>query len=253
MVHQARVTNSIDSLRDRLTDVKSSASGSFGGGLAGALGFPSGSASTQVHVADHNMLRVGSVAETFNQSILQASQLTHAERSVVVSTYEDKEDVNITARVIQNENECRAVTYFVRKVVELYAVSTRVSDIQYRIVAPNAPQDWRSVRDIDWLPKPVQDLINNALRLLPRIGEVIEQPKPLSLPTDGTVYDPELAHCASCEPERAAAIAIRLEKQKAESMKACLEVKRLELELERRRLLLQRGDLSPSPSTAGSC
>lgn len=57
------------------------------------------------------------------------------------------------------------------------------------------------------------------------------------------MYDPELAHCGSCEPERAAAIAIRLEEQKAEAVKACLEVK--QLELERRRLLLQKGDLTP--------
>src|SRR6185503_185005 len=156
--------------------------------------------SVQASVTDHTMLQVGSVSEQFNQSVFQASQLTHAERSLVVSTYEDKETVDVTARTIHNDNECRAVTYFVRKVVELYAFSTRVSDITYRIVAPNIPPDWHSINDIGWLPNQIQAEIKNALKLLPKVGQVVERPKPISLPTDGSVYDPELAHCCSCEP-----------------------------------------------------
>jgi len=65
------------------------------------------------------------------------------------------------------------------------------------------------------------------------------------LPTDGTVYDPELAHCCSCEPERVEAISIQLERQKAEAMKAFVETQMLEVELQRRRMLLQKGDLTP--------
>ena len=80
----------------------------------------------------------------------------------------------------------------------------------------------------------------------------MERPRPISLPTDGTVYDPELAHCCSCEPERAAAIAIRLEKQKAEALKECLEAQQLQLEIERRKLLLQRGELGPFNAFARS-
>jgi len=51
-----------------------------------------------------------------------------------------------------------------------------------------------------------------------------------------------LAHCCSCEPEREAAIAIQLQKEKAEALKACLEVEVLQVELERRRMLLKKGD-----------
>lgn len=244
-VHQARTTGTLDVLSDKLVSVKGSSSVSVGGGLAGLLGLPSGSSSTQASVSDHNMLRVGFVSDLFNQSVMQSSQMVHAERSVVVSTYEEKDVANITARTIQNDNECRAVTYFIRKVVELYAISTRVSDISYRIIAPNVPPDWHSINDIGWLPQAIQDQIKNALKLLPKIGEVVEKPKAISLPTDGTVYDPELAHCCSCEPERAAAIAIRLEKDKAVALKACLEAKMLEAELARRRLLLQQGQLGP--------
>ena len=181
---------------------------------------------------------------------MQASQLTHAERSVVVSTFEDKETANVTARAIQNDNACRAVTYFVRKVVELYSVSTIVSDISYRVVAPNVPQEWHSANDLGWLPVAIQGEMKTLVKLLPKVGEVVDRPKAISVPTDGTVYDPELAHCCSCEPERTAAIAIQLEKQKAEALKVCLEAQVLEVELRRRRMLLQRGDLAPFESAS---
>ncbi len=66
-----------------------------------------------------------------------------------------------------------------------------------------------------------------------------------SVPTDGAVYDPELAHCCSCEPAREAAITLRLEKDKAEALKACLQAQLLDLKLQRHRMLLQRGNLAP--------
>lgn len=245
IVHQARVTNTLDVLSDRLSNVKTSVSGSFGGGLAGLLGLPSGSASTQTSVTDHNMVQVGFVSDQFSQSIAQASQLTTAERSLVVSTFEDKETLDVTSRTLQNANDCRTVTYFVRKIVELYAFSTIVSDISYRIIAPNFPSDWHSINDLGWLPPQIQAEIKNALKLLPKVGDTVQKPQPISIPTDGAVYDPELAHCCSCEPEREATIAIRLEREKAEALKACLEAQALELELQRRRLLLQKGELAP--------
>ena len=138
-----------------------------------------------------------------------------------------------------------------RKIVELYAVSTYVADISYRVIAPNVPPEWHFSNDLGWLPKQIQDEIKGALKLLPKVGEVVEKPKPISLPTDGSVYDPELALCCSCEPEREAAITLKLEKQKAEALKACLEVQMLEVELQRRRMLLQKGELNPfdAPST----
>lgn len=249
-VHQARVTGTLDALADKVASVKGNTSVSVGGGLAGLLGLPSGSSSVQIGVTDHSMLRVGLVSDVFNQSVMQASQMTHAERSVVVSTYEEKDVADITARVIQNDNECRAVTYFVRRIVELYAMSTRVSDIAYRIVAPNVPGEWHSVDDLGWLPAQIRNQVVNALKLLPKVGEVADRPRPISLPTDGTVYDPELAHCCSCEPERAAAIEIRLSREKAEALKACFEAQALEIELQRRRALLQRGELAPFDAAA---
>jgi thermitase len=244
-VHQARQTNTLSTLVDHLMNTKANASISVGGGLAGLLGGPSGGTSLQINTTDQTQVQTGFVSEQFNQSVTQASMLTHAERSEVVSTYEDKQTTDITSRIIENKNECRSVTYFVRKVVELYAVSTVVFEISFRIVAPNVPSDWHSLNDIGWLPQPIQTEIKNAIKLLPKVGDVVDQERPISIPTDGVVYDPELAHCASCEPEREAASMLALEKQKAESMKACLEVQLLELELERRRKLLDAGELTP--------
>lgn len=231
-IHQARVTNSMDALSDRLASVKTGSSVSAGGGLPGVLlGTPSGSVSTSASVTDHTQLSVRFASDQFNQSVHQASMLTHAERSVVVSTYEDKETADITARSIQNDNACRAVTYFVRQVVELYSVTTAVYDIVYRIIAAGAPADWHTLDDVDWLPAVAQKAFKDAVVLLPKIGDHAERPRAVSMPTDGTVYDPELAKCCSCEPERA--------------HHTGLEDQLLELEVERRRLLLAKGDLSP--------
>ena len=58
----------------------------------------------------------------------------------MVSTYAEADVQNVTARTLHNDNACRAVTYFVRKIVELYAVSTVVAAIDYRIIAPNFRQ-----------------------------------------------------------------------------------------------------------------
>jgi hypothetical protein len=134
--------------------------------------------------------------------------------------------------------------------MELYAVSTRVVSLSYRIRSAGAPSEWHGIDDLGWLSPTFQDQIRKELALLPRIGDLVERPRPISVPTDGTVYDPELAHCGSCEPERAAAISIRLEREKAEALKACLEAQKLELELERRRRLLQQGELGSFEPTA---
>ncbi len=247
VVHQARISNSLDTLTQQLEASKSaSSSGSGGGFFFGLFGWGGGgSDSSSSSSSSLTAVSLHAAAEAFSQSVEQASQLTHAERSIVVSSYEERDTVDVTMRTLHNANECRAVTYFVRQVMELYAISTRVADLLYRIVAPNVPPDWHAIDDVAWLPPAVRTQLQNALALLPRPGQVIIRPRAVSLPTDGVVYDPELAHCCSCEPERAAAIQIRLEKAKAEALKACLEAKELELELQRRSLLLAKGQLEP--------
>jgi thermitase len=243
LVHQARVTGTLDTLSDKLTSVSGSASASAGIDIG--IASIGGGASVAASTTDHNVVQTSTVADVFGQSVLQSSQLTQAERSVVVSNYEDRETADITSRVIQNNNACRAVTYFVRTILELYGFSTAVSAISYRIVAPGVPADWHLLDDVAWLPPAVQAAIKAAMKLLPKIGDIVEAPLPIPIPTDGTVYDAELAHCCSCEPEREAAMMLDLEKQKADAMKACLEAQLIELEVKRRSLLLDQGQLAP--------
>jgi thermitase len=237
-IHQARATGSFQSVTDHLSSVKTGGSASFGGGLAGLFGAPSGTVSTSSSSTDHNQVSVGFVSDQFNQSVSQASLLTHAERSVVVSTFEDTETANVTVRTISNENECRAVTYFVRQVVELFSVSTAVYDITYRVIAAGVPAEWHSLDDVEGLPDGAVKALKRARELLPRLGDTAERPRLVSIPTDGTVYDPELANCCSCEPERA--------------HRASLRDALLELEIERRKLLLAKGDLSPFEPAPGA-
>ena len=78
-IYQSRVQNSFSALNDMLTSVKTGTSVSVGGGLAGLLGAPSGTTSTSVSVTDHNQVAVGFVSDQFNQSVSQASLLTHAQ------------------------------------------------------------------------------------------------------------------------------------------------------------------------------
>jgi thermitase len=112
-------------------------------------------------------------------------------------------------------------------------------------VAQNVPLDWHSISDLDWLQVWVRDQINRVVPVLPTIGQAVFRPRPISIPTDGVVYDAELGHCCSCEPERQAAIGIRLEMEKATALKACFEAQVVEAEFLRRKMLVQKGDLAP--------
>jgi hypothetical protein len=247
VIQQAKQTNTLSALNDQLTGKSSgSVSANSGGFFQNLLGIGGPSANeSQSSTSDHTAVALSSVSENFGQTMVQASMLTEAERSLSVSTYQEKDSVDISTRVFSNLNECRAITYFVRRVVELYAFSTTVTAITYRIVSPNVPAGWHAITDLSWLPAAVQNEIKAAVLLLPKVGSVVERPTPISVPTDGAVYDPELAGCSSCEPQRIAAIELRLEREKAEMLKACYEAKVLELEYERRRMLLNSGDLGP--------
>ena len=77
---------------------------------------------------------------------------------------------------------------------------------------------------------------------LPKVGEEVKDRRQITLPTDGTLYEAELAHCSSCEPVREARHEIELEAMRLQARKTCLEVELLALELERRRALEAAGE-----------
>src|SRR2546423_13215907 len=72
LIHEARVTASLDTLQERLANVKSGSSASIGGGLAGLIGLPSGGTASEGAVTDHNVLKLSVGSSQFNQSIVQA-------------------------------------------------------------------------------------------------------------------------------------------------------------------------------------
>jgi subtilisin family serine protease len=243
---QTRRTASASAYFDTLTEARARAdtSVSAGGGLAGFFGAPSvrGEFSTEVETTIASGASVRTVSEQFTQNALTASQSTEAERSIVVSRFEDAEHREATSRRFRNDNHCHAITYFVRRVNEAYEARTRIESVEWRL-GEGAP--WRSVDDLDGLPDDLRKRFERVLRDMPRVGDERGDRRSITLPTDGTLYEAELAHCSSCEPEREAEVLIGVELQRLESRRRCLEVELLALELGRRRALVASGSAEP--------
>lgn len=234
---QTRRSASASAYVDTVTEARTRAdtSVSAGGGLAGFFGAPTVtgefSIALETTVASGASLRT--VSEQFTQNAVTSAQSTDAERSLVISRFEEAEHREATSRTLRNDNGCYAVTYFVRRVNEVYEASTRVESIEWRL----DEGAWRSLEDTTGLPTRTRRLLEQAARDLPRRGEAVRDPREITLPTDGTLYETELAHCSSCEPTREEAMKIRLEQERLRARRACLEAELLALELQRRQAL----------------
>ena len=242
---QTRRSGSASSYLETLTSVRaqSDASISAGGGLAGFFGAPqaSGELSTSFETTVVSGASVTVASEQFTQNALTAAQSTEAERSFMVSSFEDTEHQQTTQRTLHNPNHCYAVTYFVRRVLEAYEPSTRIVAIEWR--ADGSP--WRAVDDLAGAPDQIVEIIERLRRELPKIGDVAGGRRRITLPTDGALYETELAHCSSCEPLVAAGLEIEAELARLRARRSCLEVELLELEVERRRRLAAGGTAEP--------
>lgn len=175
----------------------------------------------------------------------QASQYTDLQRSITVSSYEDSQTVSTTQRTLVNNNVCYAVTYFVRKVLDVYVSTTRVTAVTFQVKSANYVSPILTPAQIGQLLKQYQAAVATILKGLPTVGEVIELPSVLTVPTDGVVYDPELAHCCAQDPELDQANRIKLELEQAEAQKIGLEIQLMALEVQRRQALLAAGTLTP--------
>ena len=231
---QTRRSASASSYVDTLTEARTRAdtSVSAGGGLAGFFGAPSvsGEFSVGVETSVASGASLRTVSEQFTQNAMTSAQSTDAERSLVISRFEEAEHREATGRTLRNDNDCYAVTYYVRRVDEVYETSTSVESIEWRL--DEGP--WRSLDDTAGLPNRTRKLLEDAARDVPRRGEGIRDPRQVTLPTDGTLYEAELAHCSSCEPAREEAMRIRLEQERLRARRACLEAELLALEVQRR-------------------
>ena len=238
---QSRRATSASAYFQTLTDVRArtDASVSAGGGLAGFLGGPEVNVDTSVtaETTVASGAATQTVSEQFAQFATTASQSTEAERSLVVSSFEDAEHQQTTVRTLHNANDCYATTYYVRRVNEAYEAMTRVESIEWR----RDQGAWRSLDDRAGAAD-VMKLLERTAPDLPKVGEEVKDRRQITLPTDGTLYEAELAHCSSCEPVREARHDIELEAMRLQARKTCLEVELLALELERRRALEAAGE-----------
>jgi thermitase len=137
------------------------------------------------------------------------------------------------------------VTYFVRKVLDVYTSTTTVTSVTFEVTVGNHVSGLLTPAQIGQVEAPYRAAVEAVLQGLPTVGEVIQQPTVLSVPTDGVVYDPELAHCCALDPELDQAELIKLEREQAEAQKIGLQVQLMALEVQRRQALLAAGTLTP--------
>lgn len=224
--------------------VNASASGSmdielFDLGVEGSASFNSSSKNT------NNIASTRDISDQFNSTLRQASQFTESQRSITVSSFEDKETIDTTKRVLVNPNRCYAVNYFVRKVLDVYELSTRLTDVTFQIATRNYDSGQLTPGQANLVPAELRAAVKAALVSVPDVGEVVDHPTRISVPTDGVVYLPELAHCCAQDPALEAAGLIALEREKAEAQKLALEAQMMALEVQRRQALLAAGTLDP--------
>jgi thermitase len=207
----------------------SSASAEGGGGIdLGIVSF-GGGASASTNVRTNAYFDVSTVSSQFSHVAETSSQAVESERSIVVSTFEDQESIQSTARTLRNDNECRAVTYFVRRVFEVYELSTRIVSIEALV-----GDEWI---EITALPDAVQKAMREFLKKI-EIGAAHKPKVEIAIPTDGLLYEAELAHCCSCECESQNANTLELERMQIEN-------EMMKLELSRRQKRLDAGELDP--------
>jgi len=246
-LYQQQNSSDSSALAQVLNSQTQSSSASGGGGInlllfsIGGGGGSSNSSSSSSAVD----LSTQSSANQFLSLAQQAAQYTDLQRSITISSYEDSQTVSTTQRTLVNNNVCYAVTYFVRKVLDVYISTTKVTAVTFQVTADNYVSPVVTPAQIGQLPSQYQTAVRTILKDVPTVGEVIEQPTVLGLPTDGVVYDPELAHCCAQDPELDQANLIKLERAQAEAQKIGLEIQLMALEVQRRQALLAAGTLGP--------
>ena len=221
---QTRRFSSASSYVETLAEIRTNAdtSVSAGGGLAGFFGAPQvrGEFSVAAETTLASGASVTNAVSQFTQNAIVAAQSTETERSIVVSTFEDAEHRESTRRNFRNDNRCHAVTYYVRRVLEVYQASSRVESIEWHV--GDAP--WRSLDDLSGEAGQALQRIRDAL---PRLYDTAHDRRQVTLPTDGLLYEAELAHCSSCESLSEAHLRIELEKARLQARRTCLETERL--------------------------
>lgn len=226
-----KVTDQLSSVKTDFGSAFSSTSSVSGGGGGGVdLGIVSfgaeASASSSVSVSNH--LNVDTVFESFRHVAEISSQAVETERSIVISTSTLNESIDTTYRTLKNANHCHAVTYFIRRVFEVYCFTTRLVGIEVQV-----GNNWI---DLDALPDAQRKALLEQLGKIV-VGQVSSRSSEIAIPTDGLLFETELAHCSSCEPEMEKRIDLELKKLE-------LEIELLARENERRKARITAGEFA---------
>jgi hypothetical protein len=246
-VHQQQSSSDSSALVQVLNSQTQSSNASGGGGInlgIFSLGGGGGSSSSSSSSSGVDLSTQASASQ-FSSVAQQASQYTDLQRSITISSYEDSETVSTTQRTLVNNNLCYAVTYFVRKVMDVYVITTKVTAVTFQVTAGNFVSAVLTPAQIAQLPAEYRATVQTILKGVPAVGETVELPTVLTVPTDGVVYDPELAHCCALDPGLEQAALIKLEREQAEAQRIGLEVQLMALEVQRRQALLAAGTLTP--------
>jgi hypothetical protein len=246
-LYQQQNSSDSSALVQVLNSQTQSASASGGGGI-NILGFSLGggaSGSSSSSSSSATDLSAQASASQFLSLAQQAAQYTDLQRSITVSNYEDSDTVSTTQRTVVNNNRCYAVNYFVRKVLDVYTSTTTVTSVTFQVTVGNYVSGVLTPAQVGQVEATYRAAVEAILKGLPTVGEVIQQPAVLSVPTDGVVYDPELAHCCALDPELDQAERIKLEREQAEAQRIGLQVQLMALEVQRRQALLAAGTLTP--------
>ena len=246
-LYQQQASQDSSALVQVLNNQSQSSSASAGGGInLLVFNFEGGGGSSSTSSSSSAFdLSTQSSASQFMSLAQQAAQYTDLQRSITISSYEDSETVDTTQRTLVNNNRCYAVTYFVRKVLDVYKATTTVTAVTFEVTARNYTSGLLTPAQIGQVEAAYRAAVEEILKGVPTVGEVIQQPTVLSVPTDGVVYDPELAHCCALDPELDKAGLIKLEREQAEAQKIGLQVQLMTLEVQRRQALLAAGTLTP--------
>jgi len=246
-LYQQQASQDSSALVQVLNNQSQSSSASAGGGInLLVFNFEGGGGSSSTSSSSSAFdLSTQSSASQFMSLAQQAAQYTDLQRSITISSYEDSETVDTTQRTLVNNNRCYAVTYFVRKVLDVYKATTTVTAVTFEVTARNYTSGLLTPAQIGQVEAAYRAAVEEILKGVPTVGEVIQQPTVLSVPTDGVVYDPELAHCCALDPELDKAELIKLEREQAEAQKIGLQVQLMALEVQRRQALLAAGTLTP--------
>jgi hypothetical protein len=246
-LHQQSAAEDTSFLAQVLNSQTQSSSGGGGGGINLGLFSIGGSGSTTSGSSSSSASSVSAqqASADFSQTALQASQYTDLQRGITISSYEDSETVSTTQRTLVNNNACYAVNYFVRKVLDVYQLTTTVNAVTLQVTAGNFVSAVLDPDQVSQLPSEYQAAAEAALKGLPTVGESVQSPAPIAVPTDGVVYDPELSHCCAQDPALEQQVMIRLEREQAEAQKLGLEIQLMALEVQRRQALLAAGTLTP--------